>query len=387
MVSVQTIATIVVKAFKIVLNIVILVLYRTGFNGEFLGVGGTWNLNEEKNPDAEIVASGVIVGYLIYTLVQVVTYLFGTTEHKRAMSEIVMNFVGVFLWIAVGAVALHYWGGYQGEHQFQFVFAERQVGLAVGALCVIQGAVYLLDTALSVIHFTKEIISPYRLEVECLYSQSVVTISPEEVPDAQDFLRQVDLEAATIAPLTDNVSEFGGGARVIWAMSAGDREAEANKKGDEGAAPDRDSRAAAALKQYWCVGLRALELCLAVIAIGLIVGALYSPQVVQSDHRHIALIYSAYSSFIIITGVLILARLFGETVGWRTSIGFSVLGVIMFTAAAAVIFYDWHRSYYANLRPNKQAYDLLVASGVFAVLDAAVFLFHAFFTFRKEAEY
>lgn len=66
-----------------VLNIVILVLYRTGFNGEFLGVGGTWNLNEEKNPDAEIVASGVIVGYLIYTLVQVVTYLFGTTEHKR----------------------------------------------------------------------------------------------------------------------------------------------------------------------------------------------------------------------------------------------------------------------------------------------------------------
>lgn len=43
------------------------------------------------------------------------------------MSEIVMNFVGVFLWIAVGAVALHYWGGYQGEHQFQFVFAEKQV--------------------------------------------------------------------------------------------------------------------------------------------------------------------------------------------------------------------------------------------------------------------
>lgn len=66
-----------------VLNIIILVLYRTGYNGEFLGVGGTWNLNEEKNPDAEIVASGVIVGYLIYTLVQTVTYLFGTTEHKR----------------------------------------------------------------------------------------------------------------------------------------------------------------------------------------------------------------------------------------------------------------------------------------------------------------
>lgn len=75
----------IVKIFLLfqVLNIIILILYRTGYNGEFLGVGGTWNLNEEKNPDAEIVASGVIVGYLIYTLVQVVTYLFGTTEHKR----------------------------------------------------------------------------------------------------------------------------------------------------------------------------------------------------------------------------------------------------------------------------------------------------------------
>lgn len=81
----------------------ILVLYRTGYNGEFLGVGGTWNLNEEKNPDAEIVASGVIVGYLIYTLVQVVTFLFGTTEHKRFVDEYNPQKV-------LGAVALgHSW--------------------------------------------------------------------------------------------------------------------------------------------------------------------------------------------------------------------------------------------------------------------------------------
>ncbi|KPI93101.1 hypothetical protein RR46_14322 [Papilio xuthus] len=370
-----------------VLNIVILVLYRTGYNGEFLGVGGTWNLNEEKNPDAEIVASGVIVGYLIYTLVQVVTFLFGTTEHKRALGDIVMNFVGVFLWIAVGAVALHYWGGYQGEHQFQFVFAERQVGLAVGALCVIQGAVYLLDT--------------------CLYTGSLVTISPI----SKDFLCELDIYAVTIAPLTEDVlgqwkptvkevteknwettfycvldnmvSEFGGGARVVWDMSAGDREAEAQaKKGEEGDGNERDSRAAAALKRNWCIGLRITEMILSVIAIGLIVGALYSPQVVQSDHRHIALIFSSYSSYIIITGVLIIARLLGESAGWRTSIGFSIMGFIMFTAAAAVIFYDWHRSYYANLRPNKEAYDLLISSGVFSIINAAVFLVHIFLTFK-----
>ncbi|XP_047506927.1 uncharacterized protein LOC125050901 [Pieris napi] len=375
MVSVQTIATIVVKAFKIVLNLVIIILYRTGYNGEFLGVGGTWNLNEEKNPDAEIVASGVIVGYLIYTLVQIVTFLFGTTEHKRALSEIVMNFVGVFLWIAVGAVALHYWGGYQGEHQFQFVFAEKQVGLAVGALCVIQGAVYLLDTALSVMHFTKEM-----LKLESIYSGDLITISP-----ASKYFICVDLYAIKIAPLTDNVSEFGGGARVVWAMSAGDRETEAQGKKEEGSSSE-DGRAAT-FKRNWCIAFRALELILAVIAIGLIIGALYAPQVVQSDHRHIALIYSAYSSFIIITGVLIIARIFGESAGWRTSLTFSILGVIMFTAAAAVIFYDWHRSYYANMRPNKSSYDLLISSGVFAVMDAAVFLLHAVLTFRKDADY
>lgn len=62
---------------------IILIIYRTGYNGDFLGIGGTWNLNEEKSPDAEIVASGVIVGYFIYTSVQLIAYLFGTTAHKR----------------------------------------------------------------------------------------------------------------------------------------------------------------------------------------------------------------------------------------------------------------------------------------------------------------
>lgn len=55
------------------------------------------------------------------------------------------------------------------------------------------------------------------------------------------------------------VSEYGVGARVIWAMSAGDREEAQAKKGEEGAG-EHDSRAAAAMKQHWCVGLRILEL-------------------------------------------------------------------------------------------------------------------------------
>lgn len=90
-------------------------------------------------------------------------------------------------------------------------------------------------------------------------------LSPKSFVLASSVIRASPFQLITFHTLTlicfHQVSEYGGGARVVWAMSAGDREAEAQaKKGDEAASNDRDSRAAAALKQYWCVGLRAVEL-------------------------------------------------------------------------------------------------------------------------------
>lgn len=38
-----------------------------------------------------------------------------------------MNFVGTFMFIAVGGTALHYWHGYQSEHKFDTIVQERQV--------------------------------------------------------------------------------------------------------------------------------------------------------------------------------------------------------------------------------------------------------------------
>lgn len=157
MVSVQTIGGIVLKVLKLVINLIILILYRTGYGGEFLGVGGTWNLNEEKNPDAEIVASGIFVGFFIYTLVVLISFCFGNMDHKKSLVEIIMNFVGMFMFIAVGGTALHYWHGYQSEHKFLHVSSERQVGLALGSLCIILGATYLLDLVLSLINYTNEV--------------------------------------------------------------------------------------------------------------------------------------------------------------------------------------------------------------------------------------
>jgi hypothetical protein len=71
--------------FLQVLNLIILILYRTGYSGQFLGVGGTWNLNEEKNPDAEIVASGVFVGFFIYTAVVLISFCLGSAHQKKTL--------------------------------------------------------------------------------------------------------------------------------------------------------------------------------------------------------------------------------------------------------------------------------------------------------------
>ncbi|XP_063234542.1 protein snakeskin [Bacillus rossius redtenbacheri] len=155
MANIETIATIFLKVLKVVMIIIILVLYRTGYDGRFLGVGGTWNLNEEKNPDTEIIASGVFVGYIIYTLAVVVSYCFGTTEQKKTLVDVIMNVTGCIMFIAVGGTALHYWHGYMPENKFLSFSSEREVGLALGSLCVLTGAVFLLDTVLSFIHFSK----------------------------------------------------------------------------------------------------------------------------------------------------------------------------------------------------------------------------------------
>lgn len=151
-----------------------MILYRFGYGGDFLGIGGTWNLNEEKSPDAEIIASGVYVGYLIYTSVQLFTYLFGTTKHKRELSDTIMNVVGVLLWLGVAGTALHYWHGYQALHDFTAASSERmvsvisvepfdhhieiyvfQVGLIMGYLTLLTAALYLADSVLAFIHYAK----------------------------------------------------------------------------------------------------------------------------------------------------------------------------------------------------------------------------------------
>lgn len=38
-----------------------------------------------------------------------------------------MNLIGVFMWVAIGATALHYWNGYMAEHKYVSMNSERMV--------------------------------------------------------------------------------------------------------------------------------------------------------------------------------------------------------------------------------------------------------------------
>lgn len=92
--------------------------------------------------------------YKMAALIVIVFFLF--IFLIRELSDTIMNVVGTFMWVAVGGTALHYWSGYMASNDFTHVATERQVGLAMGALCVINGALYLVDTVLAFIHFSKE---------------------------------------------------------------------------------------------------------------------------------------------------------------------------------------------------------------------------------------
>ncbi|XP_067643367.1 protein snakeskin-like [Eurosta solidaginis] len=147
-VSCEIIATICLKIIKLINNLGVLVMYRTGNGGDFLGIGGSWNFQEKHSPTLEMLASGVFIGFIIYTAVIIIGYCFGGSKSKRDFTDILMNTIGTIMWTAIGGVAMHYWLGYMSDGDFSYVSAERKVGIAMGTLCIVQGALYLVDTSL-----------------------------------------------------------------------------------------------------------------------------------------------------------------------------------------------------------------------------------------------
>lgn len=52
-----------------------------------------------------------------------------THINNRELSDTIMNVVGAFMWVSVGATALHYWQGYMADHDQLVVVHERTVSI------------------------------------------------------------------------------------------------------------------------------------------------------------------------------------------------------------------------------------------------------------------
>lgn len=59
-----------------------LILYRLGKSGEFLGAGGAWEPDHAQNLDIEILASGLIVGSIIYTSAKLIAACYSEKPPK-----------------------------------------------------------------------------------------------------------------------------------------------------------------------------------------------------------------------------------------------------------------------------------------------------------------
>jgi len=130
------------KLIKLLLNIIILILYRNGDEGFFMGAA------YNKNRDAEALASGVYIGFLIYNFAALLSTLFDSKSVNKSITETLMNFVGAILWVTTGGVVIQFWLRFIPSNHFTET-NPTPVGIAMGALTVINSAVYLGETVLT----------------------------------------------------------------------------------------------------------------------------------------------------------------------------------------------------------------------------------------------
>ncbi|KZC05595.1 hypothetical protein WN55_04535 [Dufourea novaeangliae] len=281
------------QLFSQIINLIILILYRTGFKGEFLGVGGTWNLNEDKSPDAEIVASGVLVGFFIYTSVVLITFCFGSTYHKRTLVEIIMNFVGTFMFIAVGGTALHYWHGYLPEHKFDTIVQERQelTCFSIGVIFNLVGAIMGIERAHNSTSVAVLDDRGLALEGETIDREERVNVKSIKLGDGKGKHRRV-------------------------------------RMADEGQQEQRLP------KERKMIGhlpflMKILEVILSVFAIGLIVDPLNSFQriLIRSKFKldDAAIIYISIAGYIIINTLFIICHFLGDRIPKRTTVKYDLM--------------------------------------------------------------
>ncbi|XP_057324007.1 protein snakeskin-like [Microplitis mediator] len=100
-------------------------------------IGLHWHSENYGDLPTRFISTGTVGGYLIILVGLFAGGLMGTPVNRRV--DLFFSLVGCVLFVASGALVI------DAFNQIAYKSAERDRGLARGSLCVIEGALFLVD--------------------------------------------------------------------------------------------------------------------------------------------------------------------------------------------------------------------------------------------------
>lgn len=119
----------------------------------------------------------------------------------------------------------------------------------------------------------------------------------------------------------------------------------------------------------------------------LVIDPLKSANVGSRYLHHISLIFATYIGYMLIITLFLLGRIFQDRLPYKTSAIFSLVGAALFLTTGCVIFSE--KDYLSRnnfFHPNMYMFNMLITSGVFAIVNFAVFVIDAILTIRFQNE-
>ncbi|XP_074036031.1 uncharacterized protein [Leptinotarsa decemlineata] len=140
------------------------------------------------------------------------------------------------------------------------------------------------------------------------------------------------------------------------------------------------------IKEKWQIGVKILELLICAICMGFIYDPASTAGLGKSHMLHVGVMYTSYTGYMVINCVLILGRMLGDKIPFRTVSLFAVTGSALFLITCILLTVD--RLYLMKhyfYHPNMYLLTMMTTSIIFAFINVVVFAVDAMFTFvRKE---
>eukprot|EP00090_Calanus_glacialis_P035446 TRINITY_DN60520_c0_g1_i1.p1 TRINITY_DN60520_c0_g1~~TRINITY_DN60520_c0_g1_i1.p1 ORF type:complete len:176 (-),score=19.48 TRINITY_DN60520_c0_g1_i1:167-694(-) len=147
------------KLSELVLIFITLIIHRHGDNGHYLyfSTTGTKLGYDDPNIDAENLGNGTLVTFLIITIVLIIGYVIDGREYiQQSILEPIWNLLGAFMFMGSGSMAIITWKDEQAlktssSTSLTEMEYHRNISsaMAMGAMCIIIGLIYLIDLGVS----------------------------------------------------------------------------------------------------------------------------------------------------------------------------------------------------------------------------------------------